>query len=487
LLKLVTPIISQQSKDLDPNSQFMQALNIAWGQAKADRRVCTLYVEAAGDAIVGPVSAKGPWSPDSETVGGVGHIDVVKPGTPSDTSFLITKKYLLKKSVLQVGVEADYTAPLLHFNPVDPKKKSSRFIYSARVLKFIGREAEFDKLGNFLGGPEQPFRWMVLHGSGGVGKSRLALELCLANSKDKEWHAGFLPDEGQADPVWGRWQPLMPTLIVIDAAAGDTGRTGQLLRALAGRGLAAPVRVLLVERTVEGEWLNTIMGDETKKEQLKLARAPNLALKTIDDPWPIFVDVLDKEKMPDKTETLAALDQIDPERRPFYAYFMADAIARGVDIRHFDAEALLDNVIDHSRKAYWKPAGATPKEERLLALATMTRGLPVGALASVTEKLLPSWDVDRHPSVFLAMTGQESGARIAPLEPDIAGEHFTLSCLAQTNLSNEDRARLCGVAWDLNPLGMAQVTPLSLKGFSVAEVWAGGLFVAYGRGTIKDR
>ena len=55
----------------------------------------------------------------------------------------------------------------------------------------------------------------------------------------------------------------------------------------------------------------------------------NLALATISDSWPIFEFVLDQAKkpLPDKTETLAALGQIDRERRPLFAYFMADAIA----------------------------------------------------------------------------------------------------------------------------------------------------------------
>jgi ribosomal protein S10 len=455
------PFASQQTEDLDPNSEFMRELAVAWGQAKADRRVLTKYVVAAGDAIVGQVSAMGPWSPGYEVVSGDGHRAVVKPETAHHTSFLIAKKFLLEDSLQPGGVEADYTAPVLS-RPYLPSNDRTRFIFSARVLEFKGRDAEKSILADFLGGAEQPFRWMVMHGLGGVGKSRLALELCLA-VRD-EWHAGFLPQEGW-EPDWGRWQPLMPTLIVIDPAARDTARTGQLLRALAGRGpaeatarLAAPVRVLLLERTGEGEWLKKIMGEETKKAQLELARAPNLLLTTIDDPWPIFEFVLNEKSkpLPDKAETLAALAEIDSERRPLFAYFMADAIARGVDIRHFDAARLLEEVIEHGRDAYWKPAGADPKDERLLAVATMASGMPVAALDQITEKLLPSWDIDRHPSIFLAMTGQEPGENIPPLEPDIVGEHFVLACLGQNSLLDANRARLCNLAWRLKPLDMAQ-------------------------------
>jgi pimeloyl-ACP methyl ester carboxylesterase len=462
LLKWV-PLSSQQIGDLDPNSEFMRELGVAWGQAKADRRVLTKHVVAAGDAIVGQVSSMGSWSPSYEVVAGDGHRRVVKPETAGHTSFLIAKKFLLEDLLQAGGVEADYTVPLLSL-PFLPSMELTRFTFSARSLPFIGREAEQRTLADFLDVSDQMFRWMVMSGSGGVGKSRLALELCRA-VRD-EWHAGFLQD-GEADPVWGKWQPLMPTLIVIDAAARDVERTGKVLRALAGRGpaygtarLAAPVRALLIERIGEGEWLKKLMGDETKKKQLELARAPNLALTTIDDPWPIFEYVL-KEKgkpLPDKAETLAALAAIDSERRPQFAHFMADAIARGVDIRHLDAARLLEEVIEHGRESYWKPAGATAMDERLLAVATMAGGLPVSAVKAVKDELLPSWNIDHHPKVFLAMTGRSSGQNIAPLEPDIVGEHFALACLAWDGFPNpvQDRTRLCELGWRLNPLGMAQ-------------------------------
>ena len=477
------PFASQQAEDLDPNSEFLQALAVAWGQAKPDLRgVLTRYVVAAGDAIVGQVSAMGQWDPGYEVVGGDGHLAVVKPETADHTSFLIARKFLLEDGMRPGGVEADYRPPRLRFNYVEAQE-STRFIYSARALPLIGREAEKGLLADFLGGPEQPFRWMVMFGSGGVGKSRLALELCL--SVRSEWHAGFLPQDGQ-EPDWGKWQPLVPTLIVVDYAARDTERTGKLLQALAGRGpadgtlrLAAPVRVLLIERTVAediermggNDWLSKVMGFGTAQAQVEAARAPNLPLGTVDDLWPIFETVLKQQNkpLPDKTQTLAALAEIDSERRPLFAYFAADAMAHGDDIRHFNREQLLEQVIRRSREGYWKPAGAKAEDERLLAVATMAGGVAVDALDRVTEKLLPSWDVDRHPAMFLAMTGRESGKDIAPLEPDIVGEHFALTCLAQKNLSDANRVRLCDLAWGFNPLGMAQFVSRVMHDFRLHD------------------
>jgi pimeloyl-ACP methyl ester carboxylesterase len=287
------PFASQQTEDLDPNSEFLQALAVAWGQAKPDLRgVLTKYVVAAEDAVVGQVSAMGPWSPGYEVVGGDGHLAVVKPETADDTSFLIAKRFLLEDGLKPGGVEPDYRAPLLRFNHVE-LQESTRFVYSARAIPLVGRETEKSLLADFLGNPTQPFRWMVMLGSGGVGKSRLALELCLAVRN--EWHAGFL-SRNEQQPDWGRWQPLVPTLIVVDYAARDIDRNGKLLQALAGRGpadgtlrLAAPVRVLFIERMGGDDhelmggssWLGEIMGFGTTEAQVRAARAPNLQLATL--------------------------------------------------------------------------------------------------------------------------------------------------------------------------------------------------------------
>jgi hypothetical protein len=112
---------SQQVKDLDPNSEFLRALGVAWGQAKPERFVRTKYAVAAGDAIVGQVSAMGQWSPDYEIISSLGHRARVKPESESDTSFLVAKNFLLEEPLLPGGVEADYRAPLLRLNYVEAK------------------------------------------------------------------------------------------------------------------------------------------------------------------------------------------------------------------------------------------------------------------------------------------------------------------------------------------------------------------------------
>ena len=407
------PGASRQTKALDPNSEFMQALGLAWAQSKAEQKVATKYVVAERDWVVGPVSATGSSPIDAAVAGAVGHIGVVKPGSEDDASFLIAKAFLLDQSWRPSGVESDWRPPVLRFKQL-ALTEATRFIYGARALPFIGREGELKSIDAFLGDQNAPFRWMLLYGSGGVGKSRLAMELCLLAQND--WHAGFLDDLAR-EPDWTLWRPMTPTLIVIDYASRDAARAKGIVRALASRNnadgdirrLDMPVRIILLERTSGGPWLDTIISADP---HVKAARAQDLPLQAVTDPWPFFEHVLGKanKPLPDRTKTLAALVEIDPERRPLFAHFMADAIAAGRDIRELDAERLLEDVIERARTRFWRPLGCNPKEERVLALATIAGGVPAEAIAALPAPFAFDWDIDRHPAA-LRCDDRTSGKR----------------------------------------------------------------------------
>lgn len=98
----------------------------------------------------------------------------------------------------------------------------------------VGREGELGELHAFLA-TDVPFAWWVWTGSAGVGKSRLALDLCREVSQT--WHAGFLREVDQSG-VDGL-QPLQPTLIVVDYAAQRSEWLSDALLRLSQR-LSAP-------------------------------------------------------------------------------------------------------------------------------------------------------------------------------------------------------------------------------------------------------
>jgi hypothetical protein len=88
--------------------------------------------------------------------------------------------------------------------------------FANTAVDCVGRTAELAELKRFLTA-EWSFSWWVWTGPAGIGKSRLAVELCRYAST-REWHAGFLRETDQDE--FGHFQAQRPTLLVIRFATG---------------------------------------------------------------------------------------------------------------------------------------------------------------------------------------------------------------------------------------------------------------------------
>ncbi|WP_297228877.1 ATP-binding protein [uncultured Desulfovibrio sp.] len=139
----------------------------------------------------------------------------------------------------------------------------SMFYPGSRSTTFIGRERERKMLDAFLDA-EAPLSFLVLTGDGGSGKTRLALELCLAR-RELGWEAGFISSRelDDADAGTGRHGDR-DTLIVVDYAASRAQQLRDVLRALSNQpDSGRRLRFLLLERTAKDDagWLSTLLGD----------------------------------------------------------------------------------------------------------------------------------------------------------------------------------------------------------------------------------
>lgn len=399
------------------------------------------------------------------------------------------------------GASSSALAPVLTF-----RSSANRFHFSNAIVSVLGRDDEQKRLRSFLnGGPG--FQWLQIAGVGGQGKSRLAYELIL--DVQKTWHAGFLEAENLAafGPYWKKWRPAKPTLIVFDYVMGQEAHIKTALQALAKRddGFGGqPVRLLLLERQRwdRGGIKKKYISKDSEEPQLELRSSTtgfaewflalcerkdgsdlSLASTRYDadgghgvvELESLFVDDLiaitrsvarsltDADLSLSDEEIADALDPIDGQGRPLYAYFLAGALANNTYQPGWTREDLLIDSLDREQRTRWSSAfgpdcpriGDDTVAMRLAVLATMLDGFDNGKM---------TWPFDWQPldrSAFEGAmvlvdgprgSGAHFNAAIPSLQPDILGEWFVLANLSGTLI---DYRAIGNAAWISDPRRMA--------------------------------
>lgn len=309
----------------------------------------------------------------------------------------------------------------------------TRFLYRSRAIPFIHPEDSFEQLERFRKSDGR-FLWHVLHGPGGTGKSRLALEYAVKRREVSNDAIGFLPVDRSQAFDWHTWQPTNPTFIIIDYAAREVELVTKIMRVLSMRDdLAEDVRLLLLEREVGGTWFDKIIqrghAEQTLIEETWFGE--DGTLEPPDDVWPIIEHMClgAQQQLPSKEKALAELERIDYQSRPLFAAFLGDAYFRGENPRSWDAYALVENVLEHEKR-YWDRGGVTQPHINLCACATATGGVPGEWLEELSTRQMksfwPHWQGNQTYKVLSAIYGDGIFDDIPPLEPDILGEVFFL-------------------------------------------------------------
>jgi hypothetical protein len=349
----------------------------------------------------------------------------------------------IKQSVAPIGPELELGDP----------NTTARYVFYARETAFVGRTAERQALDRFLAFNDKHFAWTQIAGAGGQGKSRLALECCLAVGL--QWRAGFLCSD--SEPDWCRWQPTEPTLIVVDYVdRARAQRIGAAIRKLHGRAkdnkLDAPVRMLLLERDSvdNADWRASLLGFDCFDEpETRAAMAmPPLVLGDLG-----LVELLELVRARlaksgvteiNDTEILADLQRIDNAGRPLFAMLYADARQAGAHTANWNnQEDLLRWVLRRERAHFW-PADATDAERNTVLLATILGGLARSHLNTADDLLVHKPDLERRARLLRmagvslpAETDRDDYLRLLDTlpsrQPNILGEYFVLRTLCDAD------------------------------------------------------
>jgi hypothetical protein len=403
-------------------------------------------------------------------------------------------------------------SPALHI-PLDTTGLASqRFIFRSRTLACVGRRDEFIELDRWLHKDTRPFSWDLWTAMAGMGKSRLALELCL--KLPASWDAGFMDWGAGRDIDWTTWTPGRSMLIVCDYVAREVDQIKTMLDRLASYTGSNRVRVLLLERPIarferpsadddpagglslamtqaaaEGWWTKLGVGTDgafqTTHARSMADGKPDRMLEGISEDALREMIRADAQasaaeggSIIDEAEVerrAALITEVSPNRRPLYIAMAAEAIrekaedteAEGVMI---DAKTLVEHIRDKENKEHWTPAlkdipadrGTADGYRRLLCLATLCGGLTGDALRGALNderfkdedgnRLVPSASLYGDGAIYARLIPDADASNAPKLEPDLLGECFVLSfLLGQNDLAQ----RMIAVGWDHARAGVA--------------------------------
>lgn len=370
-------------------------------------------------------------------------------------------------------------APALSWPPevLSPKGAFDRVKYTSGLDQLYGRDKEITLLHQFAGdlslcGRLFNFRWMLLTGDGGTGKTRLAYDFTRKHLNQHIWDAGRLSiDDLPGFNDLEKWRPRQPTFIVIDYVSGHPEKTGKLLRILARKAAHYdfPVRVLLLERKADESWLGKMLPEDGDKPMVMdhvfgHEDENGLIIPPVDA---TAIKKMMKERFakagqtpPDDALLLAAAQRVDTRPhdanlpRPLFALATAEAMIAEAEKEPetqpdftkiaalLNQEDVLAGMLRREEHTRWRPAapndggGTLTRYKLALALATLTQGLDLEDLATKDAdygplaRHLPDPPPDHHQGLISALGGSDTF--LPPLEPDIMGEFF----LAETLLND---------------------------------------------------
>ena len=299
-----------------------------------------------------------------------------------------------------------------------------------------------------------PLAIALVHGPGGVGKTRLLIEVCENLRKQKDQIAGFLqmPYAAAAAPLTnapvardGRGATVT---IVIDDADCCPNQVAALLSLLATASWRryGKVRVVLLARSA-GVWLDACKGASISAVSSLLSQAKVLSLAGLaldqDDlamQFRIAVDAFG-QRLGIVTTHLSPPPLSDTPRYSRILYVHMKALAALLDTRK---DTFIDAILEHELLR-WQVGelSSVPVDEatrdlkRLLAAVTLRGGCRDRVAAEACGQAL---NIARLDDAVTALSRAYSSkdAFIAPLEPDMLAEALVYDALVRPSASGSD-------------------------------------------------
>ncbi|MFF0061391.1 hypothetical protein ACFYRC_07555, partial [Streptomyces sp. NPDC005279] len=231
----------------------------------------------------------------------------------------------------------------------------------------------------------------LVHGVGGAGKTRLALELAERMATREGWYTGYLREGSEGRDWLGA--VVSPTLIVLDyaeARAADAKDLLAILKRRIERG-AAPAVVVMTARSAAGQWLTTLRKAWRRHRHL-CRELPSLELPSEHpDGSAIFRRAVEAFREEPDFVDLSAAERATPEEWTTLDYILLAFLAARSPGRLPETRAqLYEEVLEHERgywaQTYQKVTGSTgdaPVDVLNRAVACLTLRAPITRAQSI--------------------------------------------------------------------------------------------------------
>lgn len=308
------------------------------------------------------------------------------------------------------------------------------------VVRFHMRDQELDELLKWCN-RDEPILTELCHGAGGMGKTRLAIELCSRIDKQSGWSAGFL-DYQQFQADRDQWRTAFEAgeslLVILDYAEHRSDIIHWLFE-MAVEVPGARVRFLLLARK-PGEWLDRLTSRPTARDVLSgpgfrkrmlepIAVLPHQRLES----WQIAnEDLANALNVAPAASPTDALDQ-DCFQRILLLQMSALAALENESVS--GENGILDYVL-RREQSFWSsqlrknglPESFTTGVGQALAAITLNMGATDESDGLKVLETLPFFEGQPHQVLHtinrILADSYPGGHWIEPVQPDLLGERL---------------------------------------------------------------
>lgn len=320
--------------------------------------------------------------------------------------------------------------------------------YARQQCPLVGRDRELAALQGFYNS-DKPFEWWAITGSGGLGKSRLALDSI--QQQAHLWYAGFLSEEKlTVDDALSNWLPNQPTIIVIDYAAKNFVKVAAWLKNLHKKqnSFDFAVRVLLLERVYEEQhWWQELTSGSSDSLSLKhsfhnhqlltpIKLEPLAKNKQKEALKGFLIGLRAEDKLPDTDSPLwEIIDDLTTHGSPLFIGMIAVVLVdpESADLRNWEHKDVLEHIFKHEENAWERSLTKHTEQQKtqikdLFALSSILGGMSFDNEELLTQQLLSAKLINSEEDLPVYWTALQtlSGDMQGQLQPDLLAEYFIL-------------------------------------------------------------